>query len=110
MDQKIKIPFNISIVGAFLGLLESISTLYFYKKVVEISPMEIEPLAIISVALIGLIISISLLTYLYYLNKKGAEKDNFLWIIAGSLLGILFGGMITHIITLIGGIICYRRL
>lgn len=110
-NSDIKTPYHIAFAGALLSVAEASSDFIFHEYWASQSPFEVSETQLMISAAIGLIIALAISGYLYYHHRnKGLEKDSFLYVIIAALIGLLIGGQMTSIITLIGAIVCYRRL
>lgn len=111
VDSAIKAPYHISFAGALLSIAEAGSDFFLYDYYMETSPLQVSETQWMIQATIGLIIALGISSYLYYHHRnEDLQKDSFLYVIIAALAGLLIGGQLASIITLVGAIICYRRL
>jgi len=110
-DSRIKTPYHIAFGGALLSIAEAASDFFLYEYWANQSPIEISETQMLVSAAIGLTIALGISGYLYYHHRnEDLQKDSFLYVIIAALIGLLVGGQLTSIITLIGAIVCYKRL
>jgi prolipoprotein diacylglyceryltransferase len=110
-DSRIKAPYHIAFAGALLSVAEAASDFVFHEYWASQSPFEVSETQLMISAAIGLIIALAISSYLYYHHRnEDLEKDSFLYVIIAALIGLLIGGQLASIITLIGAFVCYKRL
>lgn len=110
-DPDIKTPYHLAFGGALLSIVEAASDFLLYDYWASQSPFEVSETHMMVSASIGLIIALGISSYLYYHHRnEDLEKDSFLYVIIAAILGLLIGGQLASIITLIGAFICYKRL
>ena len=94
-----------------MSIAEAASDFFLYEYWANQSPIEISETQMLVSAAIGLTIALGISGYLYYHHRnEDLQKDSFLYVIIAALIGLLVGGQLTSIITLIGAIVCYKRL
>lgn len=113
LDDSVKAPYHIAFAGSLLSVAESGTGFFLYDFYMgDLSgALQVSQTQWMIQSAIGLIIALGLTSYLYYHHRnKDLKKDSFLYIIIGSVLGLLLGGQLASIITFIGALICYRRM
>lgn len=94
-----------------MSVAEAASDFFLYDFYMESSPIQISETQWMIQAAIGLVVALGISAYLYYHHRnEELTKDAFLYVIIASLVGLLLGGQLATIITLIGALVCYRRL
>jgi len=110
-NPDIKTPYHISFAGALLSVAEAASDFLLHEYWANMSPIEVNETHLMISAIIGLVIALGVSSFLYYHHRsEDLKKDSFLWVIIAAVIGLIIGGQLASIITLIGAIICYRRL
>lgn len=110
-EESIKTPYHITFVGALISIVESASDFFLYDYYMENNPFQaVSETAWMVSAAIGLLAALFIAGYLYYHRRNNElTKDVFMVVIIASLVGLLIGGQLANIVTLIGALVCYRR-